>query len=234
MTEWTHWVALYVSQGAFWRDVPGYIGALLIIGSFLTRTMIPLRALSAGSNLCLFVYSLVDGQYPMMVLNAGLLPLNLLRLGQMVKLVRRVRAVPDGSRTMNWLEPYMRRRHCRRGQYLIAKGEAADRLYYIASGCFLIPELGIRLATGEFVGELGLLSPQRLRTRSVECVEDGDVLSMTYDQVHELFFQNPDFGFYFMRLAAGRLFDTLSLLERKLAEEESGRAPESTPLQSEL
>ena len=42
------------------------------------------------------------------------------------------------------------------------------------------------------------------------------MLAIRYDQVRELFFQNPDFGFYFMQLAAGRLFHTLQLLEQEL------------------
>lgn len=226
MIHWTaHWAALHAPHGAFWREAPGYFGALLIVASFLTRTMIPLRALSAGSNLCLAFYAYADAQYPMLALNAALLPLNMLRLAQMLKLVRRVRAASGGDRAMGWLKPYMRRKHCRRGQRLIAKGEVADRLYYIASGAFQIPDLGIRLLPGEFVGELGLLSPKRLRTQTVECVDEGDVLSIGYDQVHELFFQNPDFGFYFMQLAAGRLFDTLGALERQLGK----RMTESRP-----
>jgi hypothetical protein len=31
-----------------------------------------------------------------------------------------------------------------------------------------------------------------------------------------LYFQNPDFGFYLMQLAAGRLFQNLSALEQRL------------------
>ncbi len=226
MIHWTaHWAAFHYPPGPFWREAPGYLGALLIVASFLTRTMIPLRALSAGSNVCLVIYAYADGQYPMLALNAALLPLNLLRLAQMLKLVRRVRAAAGGDRAIGWLEPYMRRGHCRRGQRLVAKGEVADRLYYIVSGCFQIPELGIRLMPGEFVGELGLLSPEGLRTRSVECVDEGDVLSIGYDQVHELFFQNPDFGFYFMQLATRRLFDTLGMLEQQLGKRIAEQGP---------
>ncbi len=227
MMHWpAYWGALgYYPHGAFWHEAPGYLGALLIVASFLTRTMIPLRALSAGSNLCLLLYAYADGQYPTLALNAALLPLNLLRLAQMLKLVRRVRAAADGDRAMDWLKPYMRRRHCRRGQRLIAKGEVADQLFYIASGRFRIPELGIRLQPGEFVGELGLLSPEGLRTQSVECVDEGDVLSIGYEQVHELFFQNPDFGFYFMQLAARRLFDSLGKLEQQLRQQVVEKAP---------
>ena len=39
----------------------------------------------------------------------------------------------------------------------------------------------------------------------------------TYDQVKMLYFQNPDFGFYFMQLATSRLFHNLELAEQRLA-----------------
>jgi hypothetical protein len=39
----------------------------------------------------------------------------------------------------------------------------------------------------------------------MECVSAANLLAIRYDQVHELFFQNPDFGFYFMQLAAARV-----------------------------
>ncbi len=214
-----HWAMIHYHPGVLvWRDVPGYLGAVFVVASFVVRTMIPLRALSAGSNVCFIVYAWFDGQYPTLALHAALLPLNLFRLVQMLKLVRRVRSAAGGNQTMDWLKPYMKRRHCRRNQVLFRKGDVADTMFYIASGCFLLPELGIRRLPGEFVGELGLLAPEGLRTQSLQCEEEGDVLAIRYDQVHELFFQNPDFGFYFMQLAAGRLFHTLQLLEQELGE----------------
>jgi CRP/FNR family transcriptional regulator, cyclic AMP receptor protein len=218
MIDWlVHWATMHYDPAAFsWRVVPGYVGALLIVASFVVRTMIPLRALSAGSNLCIILYAYLDAQYPTLALNAALLPLNVLRMVQMMKLVRRVRSAARGDHKMDWLKPYMTRRRCGRGQLLFRKGDVADTMFYIVSGGFRIPELGIRRVPGEFVGELGLLAPGGLRTQSLECVDKGDVLAIRYDQVRELFFQNPDFGFYFMQLAAGRLFHTLELLEQEL------------------
>jgi hypothetical protein len=53
------------------------------------------------------------------------------------------------------------------------------------------------------VGELGFLAPDNRRTQTVECVEDGEVLTITYDKLLELCFQNPHFGYYFLRLSSG-------------------------------
>src|SRR5271169_2632704 len=120
MIDWlVHWAAAHYDPRIFsWRVMPGYLGALLIVASFVVRTMIPLRALSAGSNLCIIAYAYLDGLYPALVLNAALLPLNTLRLVQMMKLVRRVRSATRGDQAMDWLKPYMTRRRCTRGQIL--------------------------------------------------------------------------------------------------------------------
>jgi CRP/FNR family cyclic AMP-dependent transcriptional regulator len=226
MIDWvTQWAAVHYDPSALsWRMVPGYVGALLIVASFFVRTMIPLRALSAASNVCIIVYAYFDAEYPTLALNIALLPLNILRLGQMMKLVNRVRSAVRGDHTMDWLKRYMIRRRCRPGQFLFRKGDVADTMFYIVSGCFRIPELGVQIVPGEFVGELGLLAPDGRRTQSLECVDKADVLAIRYDQVHELFFQNPDFGFYFMQLAAARLFDVVSLLEQDLGKRKAGAA----------
>ncbi|HSU04058.1 MAG TPA: cyclic nucleotide-binding domain-containing protein [Acetobacteraceae bacterium] len=212
-----------------WRDLPGYVGALLVIASFVVRTMIPLRALSAASNLCFMLYAYYDAQYPTLFLHAMLLPLNVLRMVQMMKLVRRVRGAALGSKTMDWLKPYMTHRRCRRGEIIFHKGDVADAMYYIVSGHFRLPEIAVHRMPGEFVGELGLLAPEGQRTQTLECVEEGEVLAIRYDEVRELFFQNPDFGFYFMQLAAGRLFHALELMEQELARQTArADAPYST------
>jgi hypothetical protein len=36
---------------------------------------------------------------------------------------------------------------------------------------------------------------------------------MGFDEVRQLFFQNPRFGFYFLRLVSQRLFEDVALLE---------------------
>jgi len=64
-----------------------------------------------------------------------------------------------------------------------------------------------------------MLSPSNVRTQSLECVEAGMILSVSYDQVEQLYVQNPAFGFYFLKLASARLFQNLDTLERRLAQQ---------------
>ena len=72
------------------------------------------------------------------------------------------------------------------------------------------------LPVGAIVGELGMLSPSNVRTQTLECVEAGLVLSVSYTKVEELYVQNPAFGFYFLRLSSARLFQNLETLQQRL------------------
>jgi hypothetical protein len=208
LSMWTH---------LSWGDLAGYLGGIFIVLSFFRTTMIPLRAMGAMSNLCFVAYGYLDTVYPMMMLHAALFPLNVVRLRQMVRLVRRVRTAAEGDKTMDWLRPYMSRKVCKTGEVLFRKGDAADRMFYTVSGHFRLVETDTKLPLNVFVGELGMLAPDRRRTQTLTCTEAGELLVVSYEQVNMLYFQNPDFGFYLMQLATGRLFQNLAALEQRLS-----------------
>ena len=96
---------------------------------------------------------------------------------------------------MDWLKPFMTKRFCRKGDVLFAKDAVADEMYYTMSGRYRLTEMGIDIPPGQIIGELGMLAPSNRRTASFECTEDGMLLTVTYQQVKELYFQNPEFGF---------------------------------------
>ena len=121
--------------------------------------------------------------------------------------------------SMEWLKPFMTERKCASGEVLFYKDEKADSMYYIVSGRFRLVESGIELPVGAIVGEFGMISPSNTRTQTLECVEGGLVLSVSYDQVEQLYVQNPAFAFYFLRLASARLFQNIETLERRLAQQ---------------
>ena len=47
---------------------------------------------------------------------------------------------------------------------------------------------------------------------------DGAVLTITYDKLLELYFQNPEFGYYFLRLTTERLMQNINRLEGSLTD----------------
>jgi len=131
--------------------------------------------------------------------------------------------------SVEWLKPFMTERKCAAGEALFYKDEKAESMFYIVSGRFRLVESGIELPVGAIVGEFGMLVPSNLRTQTLECIEDGVVLSVSYTQVEELYVQNPAFGFYFLRLASARLFQNIEKLEQRLAEQSARLAEQSAP-----
>jgi len=97
-------------------------------------------------------------------------------------------------------------------------------MFYIVSGHYRLVESGIELAVGAIVGEFGMLSPSNVRTQTLECIAEGVILSVTYDQVEQLYVQNPAFGFYFLKLVTARLFENIDRLEQRLAQQTSPAA----------
>jgi CRP/FNR family cyclic AMP-dependent transcriptional regulator len=199
-------------------DALAYMAALLVFLTFSMKTMVPLRIASICSNLFFVACGYFAPAYPILILHAALLPLNLFRLQQMLTLVRQIGDATAGDLNMEWLKPFTTKRMVKAGETLFRKGDKADSMYFVVSGEFKVAELGISLGPNQVLGELGLLAPNQIRTQSIECVKDADTLRITYDQVRQLYFQNPKFGFYFLQLTSRRLFENIARLEKRLAE----------------
>ncbi|MEO9190972.1 MAG: cyclic nucleotide-binding domain-containing protein [Acetobacteraceae bacterium] len=196
----------------------GYLGAVFVVATYAMRTMIPLRSVGLASNAILLGYAVASHAIPDITLNAILLPLNTIRLVQMIRLTRKVEEATHGDLSMDWLKPFMHRRTSKAGEVLFRKGDPAEEMFYTVAGHFRLVESGIELPTGEVVGELGLLAPEQRRTQSLECVKDGEMLVISYSSVRQLYYQNPRFGFFFLQLATKRLFQNHARLEAQLAE----------------
>ncbi|MFC0239933.1 Crp/Fnr family transcriptional regulator [Rhodopseudomonas telluris] len=191
---------------------------IFVVATATMRTMIPLRVFGILTNAMLIAVSIPTHNYPTLALHAVLLPVNVWRLHQMLQLVRDVKKSVNGDLSMEWLKPFMTERKCAAGEELFYKDEKAEHMFYIVSGRFRLVESGIELPVGAIVGELGMLSPSHTRTQTLECIEAGVVLGVSYRQVEELYVQNPEFGFYFLRLASARLFQNIETLETRLAQ----------------
>lgn len=66
-----------------WVDVVGYAAALAVLGSFCMTTIVPLRLLAVVSNLLFGSYGVMAHLYPVFVLHAILLPINLFKLARL-------------------------------------------------------------------------------------------------------------------------------------------------------
>jgi len=186
-------------------ELLGFAAAAAGLYAAYVRTIIPLRIAAIVSNAFALIYSMSHGTYPTFLLNAILLPLNVVRLRAMWNLVHEVDAASKGDLNVEWLRPYMRPRNFRAGDFLMRRGEVAGDAFYILSGEVALVEIQKVLGPGTLIGEMGLFTPGNLRTMSAQCKTDVHTATITYDQFKELYFQNPQFGFSLLRLIVARL-----------------------------
>src|ERR1700688_1892629 len=159
------------------------IGAGFYAATLLMRTMVPLRVFGIISILFFIAYGALGGAVATLLMYLLLLPLNSLRLFQMLDLVKKARVAARGDLSMDWLKPFMNKRNYRKGDVLFKKGQPAKEMFLIVTGKFLVSEIGVELLPGRIMGELGFLTPKNRRTQTVECIEAGEVLTIEYDRL---------------------------------------------------
>ena len=186
------------------------VGAAFLVATLLTRTMIPLRVSNMISDVFFMAFGALASDIRTFLVSLLLLPINAIRLRQMLNLVKKARNAVQGETSMEWLKPFMTQRKYRQGDVLCKKGDAANEMFLTVSGKFLVTEIGVELPPGSPMGELGFLTPDNRRTATIECTEAAQVLTITYDRLLELYFQNPQFGYYFLVLTSQRLLQNIA------------------------
>lgn len=188
-----------------WIETFGYLGALLTLTTFSMKTMLHLRMVAIVSNLAFITYGVLGHVYPVLLLHLTLLPLNVWRLWQLLQLTRQIREISASRLSMEWLRPFSRRKAVQAGETLFRQGDAAAEVLFVLSGRFRAVEADVALEQGEFIGELGLITREHKRTQTVVCEQAGSLLLVTYDEIRQMYYQNPRFGFFFLELVAERL-----------------------------
>jgi CRP/FNR family transcriptional regulator, cyclic AMP receptor protein len=186
-------------------EIFGYVGALLTLTTFSMKTMLHLRMVGIVSNIAFIAYGALGHVYPVLLLHMTLLPLNGWRLQQLLRLTQQINEAATSGLSVNWLKPYSRCKSLRAGERLFRRGDLAEEVLFVLSGKFRAVEADVSLERGEVFGELGLISKDHRRTQTVVCESDGELLLITYEEVRQMYFQNPKFGFFFLELAAERL-----------------------------
>jgi len=199
------------------------VGAVFFVATLLMQTMVPLRIANMAGCTFFATFGALSGNVATFVLYLLMLPINAVRLRQMLKLVKKARHATQGDMSMEWLKPFMTQRRYRRGDRLFKKGDPANEMFLTVTGKFLVTEIGVELPPGRLMGELGFLTPNNRRTGTIECMEDGQVLTITYERLLEIYFQNPQFGYYFLVLTSQRLLENISRLERTIAQEKAAQ-----------
>ena len=194
------------------------VGAVFFVATLLTQTMVPLRVANMIGCAFFAAFGALTGTVTTFLLYLLLVPINAFRLRQMLVLVKKARSATQGDTSMEWLKPFMTERKYRKGDILMKKGDAANEMLLTVTGKFLVTEIGVELPPGRLMGELGFLTPDNRRTATIECIEDGHVLTINYEKLLEIYFQNPQFGYYFLVLTSQRLLENIARLEGIVAQ----------------
>src|SRR5438552_16122729 len=200
------------------------IGVIFFVATLLTQTMVPLRVanmIGCGFFAC---FGALTGSITTFLLYLLMLPINAYRLRQMLVLVKKARSATQGDTSMEWLKPFMTERKYRKGDILFKKDDAADEMLLTVTGKFLVKEISVELPPGRLMAELGFLTPDNRRTATIECIADGHVLTITYEKLREIYFQNPQFGYYFLCLTSQRLLENIARLEATIAQDKIAQA----------
>ena len=190
-----------------WIDVLGYVASASVLVTFCMSTMVPLRIVAICSNVLFATYGGIAHIYPVLILHTILLPVNSVRLYQILNLIKRVRAAELSEMSVEALLPLMSSRRLKAGDVLIRKGETADSMFYLASGTMKIVEIGKTIGAGTVLGEIGIFARDQKRTATVECVDDCEVYEISESRTKQLYFQNPAFGFAVMKVVISRLIE---------------------------
>ena len=193
-----------------WIEAAGYLASALVLATFCMKTMIPLRCAAVCSNVAFITYGFYDNLYPVLVLHGILLPLNVWRAVQMLRLIRRVEAASKGDLSTDWLRPFMKEVQLKAGEVIFSRGDHADRLYMIITGDVHLEQIDHTLRAGDLFGEIGLFSADHRRTQTARALTDVHLLWLSEGELAQICYQNPGIAFYFLKLTTNRLLANAS------------------------
>jgi CRP-like cAMP-binding protein len=133
------------------------------------------------------------------------------RLHGMIKLIRDIEKAAQSDLNADWLLPYTRPAGFKAGDFMMKRGEYAHGAFYVASGEVELVELGKTVGAGTLLGEIGLFTPDGLRTATARCKTDVQAARIDYDRFKELYYQNPEFGFRLLHLIVARMQESSGL-----------------------
>ena len=190
-----------------WIDILGYAAAASVLLTFCMSTMVPLRVAAICSNVLFASFGALAHIYPVFLLHIILLPVNIARLVQILRLIRGVKAIQLSEISINSLLPFMSRRVVKAGEVLINKGDKADLMYYLADGTMEIREIGKIVGSGAVLGEIGTFARDPKRMATVACVSDCELYVLSERKAKELYFQDRSFGLAVLQLIIARLLE---------------------------
>jgi hypothetical protein len=185
--------------------VIGWLAMALTLLSTFSRTIVRLRLFAASSNVLSIIAAAAAGYWPNAVQNAIQFPLNLYRIREMRTQVNKLKAAPVTGLYVGWLAPFAEESTLVAGEKLFGRGDRGDRLYYLVSGTIGFDDIGVEIGPGTRFGEIAFFMPDGCRTQTAIAKTECKLLSINEEELKQLYFQNPEFGWYLIQLIAQRL-----------------------------
>jgi CRP-like cAMP-binding protein len=92
-------------------------------------------------------------------------------------------------------------------EVLFRQGDIADAMYFLTDGRVRFEEVNVEVGKGNLFGEIGIFTNDQLRTATAKCAENCSLMKVSADKVRELYYQNPEFGFFLVGLITRRLME---------------------------
>ena len=188
-----------------WVEVAGYVASLLVFATFYMKTMIPLRITAISSNIAFIVYAFYGGLHPILILHSVLLPLNLVRTVQILRLKGLVERAAKGEYSVEPLRPFMKATRHKAGEIIFRRGDCANCLYMLASGRVRLEEIDHLLEVGDLFGVIGLFSTAHQRTQTARALTNVELLWLAENELMQVCHRNPSLALFFLRLSTDRL-----------------------------
>lgn len=190
-----------------WVDAVGFAGAATTIWAMGARTIIPLRIGVICGNVGFLTFGLLVGSIPTIVTHGILLPVNIWRTLQMMRLIREIQESSADDNALQPLIPFMRLEKTKAGNVLFRKGDKPDRMIVIKSGTVSLEEIGVKIGPEDILGEIGIFTPENSRTCTALCETDCEIYTLSHDVMLQLYYQNPKFGLFLVRIIVRRLME---------------------------
>src|SRR5438046_3421804 len=90
------------------------VGAIFLVATLLMHTIVPLRVANMVGCVFFVAYGALSGNIGAFILYLLLLPINAIRLRQILNLIKRARIATEGDTSLELLKPFMTERRYRR------------------------------------------------------------------------------------------------------------------------
>lgn len=184
--------------------IMAWADAITVVIATYSKTIMSIRLTLMINNIFGMLSGITNGTLPTLVKHLINFPLNFIRHKEMRRLIENVNKSSEKDIDFEWLRPFMHPRVVKKGSAVFNYNDAADEAYILVNGDVRIVERNVHLRPGEIFGELALFIGTGRRSATAMCDSDVSLLCISYKDLEQLYFQNPEFGFHLIKLIVRR------------------------------